>query len=187
MNRIAALVFAAVLAVPSLAAPQAAPRPAPATGDAKRGEYLVRIMGCDDCHTPWTMQEEGPAPDMTRRLSGHPESLVMPPPPALGHSPWVAVASGTNTAHAGPWGVSFTANLTPDVETGLGSWTEETFIRAIRTGRHEGQGRPILPPMPWPTYRFATDDDLKALFAFLRTLPPIRNRVPQPIDPPEGN
>jgi hypothetical protein len=78
--------------------------------------------------------------------------------------------------------VSFTANLTPDPETGLGKWTVETFIAAIRTGKHEGQGRPILPPMPWPMYKNATDDDLRAIFAFLRSIPPIKNRVPRPIE-----
>jgi hypothetical protein len=90
------------------------------------------------------------------------------------------------TAFAGPWGVSFTANLTPDPETGLGKWTEETFVETIRTGRHEGRGRPILPPMPWENFKEATDEDLHAIFAYLKTLPPIRNRVPQPIDPPES-
>ena len=167
------------------------PTPAPATAEpaspeVERGQYLTRIMGCNDCHTPWVMGSRGPEPDMTRMLSGHPESLLMPPAPALGQGPWAWTAAGTNTAFAGPWGVSFTANLTPDPETGLGKWTEATFIEAIRSGRHEGQGRPILPPMPWPQYKYATDEDLRAIFAYLRTIPPIRNRVPQPIDAPES-
>ena len=83
--------------------------------------------------------------------------------------------------------MSFTANLTPDPDTGLGKWTADTFIQTLRTGRHEGVGRPILPPMPWPVYRQATDDDLRAVFAYLRSLPPIKNRVPQPVDPPESH
>ena len=142
-------------------------------------------MGCNDCHTPWKMRPQGPEPDMTRMLSGHPQDIVMTPV-TLGKGPWGWVGAATNTAFSGPWGVSFTANLTPDSETGLGKWTEETFIRTIRTGRHEKQGRPILPPMPYSQYRNATDEDLGSVFAFLRTVPPIRNRVPQPIDPPEG-
>ena len=150
-----------------------------------RGGYLVRIMVCNDCHTPWTMGPNGPEPDMTRQLSGHPEGLVMPPAPAVG-APWAWAGAGSMTAFSGPWGVSFTANLTPDPETGLGRWTESTFIQAIRTGRHEGQGRPILPPMPWPMFRHATDEDLGAIFAYLQSIPPIRNKVPQPIDPPEA-
>jgi hypothetical protein len=149
-----------------------------------RGEYLVTIMGCNDCHTPWAMTERGPEPDMTRRLSGHPQDLIMPEAPVLGEGPWLWVGAATNTAFAGPWGVSFAANLTPDPETGLGHWTADTFIAALRTGRHEGQGRPILPPMPWPMYRQATDDDLRAVFAYLQSLPPMSNRVPQPLDPP---
>lgn len=158
----------------------------PAGDDVARGSYLVKIMGCNDCHTPWTMTERGPEPDMARQLSGHPQSEIITKAPALGAGPWVWAGSGTNTAFAGPWGVSFTANLTPDDETGLGKWTEESFIAAIRTGKHEGQGRPILPPMPWPMYRNATDADLRAVFAYLQSLPPIQNRVPLPIDPPEA-
>jgi hypothetical protein len=89
------------------------------------------------------------------------------------------------TAFAGPWGVSFTANLTPDPETGLGRWTEEMFLATIRSGRHEGKGRPLLPPMPLPVVRALTDSDVRDLFAYLQSLPPVRNRVPAPIDPPE--
>lgn len=150
-----------------------------------RGAYLVKIMGCNDCHTPWHMGPNGPEPDMRLELSGHPEGFVMPPAPAA-QGPWIWSGGATNTAFAGPWGVSFTANLTPDPETGLGRWTEAMFIQAIRTGRHEGQGRPILPPMPYPMYQHATDEDLGAVFAYLQSIQPIRNKVPQPIDPPEG-
>ena len=168
----------------------AQPTPAPAASpvanpQVARGEYLVTIMACHDCHTPWKVGSRGPEPDMTRKLSGHPQDMVVTAP-TLEKGPWVWAGAGTNTAFAGPWGVSFTANLTPDPETGLGTWTEATFIEALRTGRHEGRGRPILPPMPYPMYRQATDEDLRAVFAYLRSLPPIRNRVPQPIDPPEG-
>ena len=151
----------------------------------ERGAYLVNIMACNDCHTPWKMSAHGPEPDMTRMLSGHPQDLVVSSVPKVPEGPWGWVGAGTNTAFAGPWGVSFTANLTPDPETGLGKWTAETFITALRTGRHEGQGRPILPPMPYPMYRNATDQDLRAVFAFLQSIPPIHNRVPLPLDPPE--
>ena len=150
-----------------------------------RGAYLVTIMGCNDCHTPWKMGPQGPEPDMTRMLSGHPQDLKMSPV-TLERGPWGWVGAATNTAFSGAWGVSFTANLTPDAETGLGKWTQETFIRTIRTGRHEGQGRPILPPMPYTQYRNATDEDLSAIFSFLQSIPAVRNRVPQPINPPES-
>lgn len=152
----------------------------------ERGAYLVRIMGCNDCHTPWTMGARGPEPDLTRALTGHPADLVMPPPPKLPEGPWIWMGGATNTVFAGPWGVSFAANLTPDPETGLGKWTQETFVTALRTGRHEGKGRPILPPMPWPMYGQATDEDLGAIFAYLQSLAPVKNRVPAPVDPPEA-
>ncbi len=82
--------------------------------------------------------------------------------------------------------MSFTANLTPDKETGLGDWTEEQFIATMRTGKHQGKGRPVLPPMPYFVVGALTDPEIKALWAYLRSLPPVKNRVPQPIDPPEG-
>jgi len=143
----------------------------------ERGRYLVSIMGCNDCHTPWKVGPNGPEPDMTRMLSGHPETNVMPPPPAV-QGAWLWAAAADNTAFAGPWGISYPANLTPDRNTGLGIWTEEMFMNAIRQGRHMGTSRPINPPMPWPAYRNATDDDLKAVFAYLRSIPPIVNHVP---------
>jgi hypothetical protein len=152
----------------------------------ERGAYLVRAMGCNDCHTPWKMGPRGPEPDMTRALTGHPSEIVMPPPPSLPPGPWTWMGAQTNTAFAGPWGVSFTANLTPDPETGLGKWTADMFIAALRTGRHEGKGRPILPPMPAQMIAKLNDEDLAAIFAYLQSLPPVSNRVPQPIDPPEG-
>src|SRR6187402_856247 len=150
----------------------------------ERGAYLVGMMGCNDCHTPWKLGPQGPEPDMTRALTGHPQDMVMPPaPPPSG--PWIAQVAATNTAFAGPWGVSFTANLTPDKETGLGSWTEEMFIATMRTARHQGKGRPILPPMPVKMIGTGTDEDLKSIFAYLQSLAPVKNRVPAPIEPAE--
>ena len=147
------------------------------------GEYLVKTKGCDDCHTPLKVGANGPEPDMSRRLSGHPETLVMPPAPVLPEGPWQVVVSGTNTAWAGPWGVSFTANITSDPETGIGSWTEKQFIDTMKTGRHLGIGRPILPPMPYWMIGSAKDEEIKAIFAYLKSTTPNRNKVPQPIEP----
>lgn len=160
----------------------AAHPPAPAADAVERGRYLVVVGGCNDCHTPWVPGPEGhPAPDMTRMLSGHPEDLVMPAPPAA-VGPWIWSGAGSNTAFAGPWGVSFASNLTPDA-SGLGAWDEETFVRGLRTGKHWGQSRPILPPMPWPNMAQMTDADLGAVFAYLRSVPPIANHVPEPLPP----
>lgn len=168
--------------------PQPAASEPPAMSPVQRGEYLVKTAGCDDCHTPFKMGPTGPEPDMSRRLSGHPETLKVNMPPKL-TPPWTAAANETFTAWAGPWGISYTANLTSDKNTGIGQdlWTEELFIRAIREGKHMGTSRPILPPMPWPYYRNMTDEDLKAIFAYLRTVPPINNHVPEPIiaEPPK--
>jgi mono/diheme cytochrome c family protein len=152
------------------------------TTPVERGRYLVTTSGCHDCHTPWHIGPQGPAPDMSRALSGHPATDELAPlPPA---SPgWPVSASPTNTAWSGPWGVSFTANLTPDKATGLGAWTADEFVAAIRTGRHQGRGREILPPMPAPVYAQMTDADLRAMFAYLQSVPAIANKVPEPLPP----
>ena len=176
------------LAAPALLSAAEAPRARPEAKASQiaRGKYLATLMVCNDCHTPFKMGPKGPEPDMTRMLSGHPQDLAMPAPPAP-NGPWVISMAGTNTAFAGPWGVSFTANLTPDPETGLGKWTADTFLQALRTGRHEGVGRPILPPMPYPWFAQATDEDLRAIFSYLQSIPPVKNRVPQPIEPVEAH
>ena len=154
-----------------------------ASTQVKRGEYLVNFGGCHDCHTPKKMGPNGPELDTERLLSGHPEQMVVTPAPALA-GPWLAATVATMTAWSGPWGISYAANLTPDRETGLGAWTEQNFVDTMRTGRHMGRGRPILPPMPWQMVKNLTDPDLKAVFAYLRTLPTVKNRVPQPMPPP---
>jgi mono/diheme cytochrome c family protein len=177
------LAAAAVLAVATGAAGVTAAAPSETEEAVRRGKYLVTIGGCNDCHTPWKVGPAGPEPDMTRMLSGHPEQLAMPPAPKLPPGAWVSAVAGSMTAWSGPWGVSFTANLTPDPESGLGKWTEKDVIETIRTGRHLGRGRQILPPMPWFNYAEMTDDDLGAVFAYLKSIPPVRNRVPAPIPP----
>jgi mono/diheme cytochrome c family protein len=149
----------------------------------ERGRYLVTTSGCHDCHTPMKMGAQGPEPDLDRMLSGHPAALVMPPAPALPPGPWLVASAATNTAFAGPWGVSFTANLTPDRDTGLGDWSERDFVATIRSGRHLGRGREVLPPMPIPMYRHFSDADLSAMWAYLRTVPAVANRVPDPLPP----
>jgi hypothetical protein len=179
------IVWAGLLVLAALAAAAFSATSAhnPSADRATRGEYLVKIMGCNDCHTPWKLGPNGPEPDMSRMLSGHPEQ-VGALQPAQTSAPYVWAAGPTNTAFSGPWGISYTANLTPDQNTGLGIWTEEMFIAAIRTGRHMGVSRPINPPMPWPMYRNASDEDLKSVYAYLRTIKPIVNHVPDYQPPP---
>ena len=153
----------------------------------KRGEYLAVVGGCHDCHTPKNYGSKGPEPDMTRAMSGHPSSAKLPEIPSgvMGPGKWTALTNEHFTAWVGPWGVSFATNLTPDEETGIGTWNEMMFIKAMRTGKHLGEGREILPPMPWPNLAQATDEDLKAIFAYLKSLPPIKNAVPDPLPPME--
>jgi hypothetical protein len=152
-------------------------KPTPKEDPVSRGKYLVTTLACNDCHTPFKMGPNGPEPDMTKMLSGHPESMPLPPPPEP-TGPWIWGGAATNTAYYGPWGITYSPNITPDQNTGLGIWTEDIFIKAIRTGKHFGTSRPIMPPMPWQSYSQLNDEDLKAMYAYLRTIPPIKNTVP---------
>jgi mono/diheme cytochrome c family protein len=176
MRTLSFAMLAASLALGATAQP-----PANTSSPVARGKYLVNAMSCHDCHTPKKMGPQGIEPDMSRMLSGQPEASVPPAPPRLPAGPWIALGNTDFTAWAGPWGVSYAINLTPDPNTGLGSWSEETFVMAMRTGRHMGASRPILPPMPWVALNSLTDEDLKAVFAYLRTIPPIKNRVPEAV------
>jgi cytochrome c553 len=148
----------------------------------ERGKYLADTMGCQDCHSPKIFSPEGiPHPDESKAYSGHPGSKL----PAVEKSKlapgnWYLMSPDL-TAYAGPWGISYAVNITPDDQTGIGLWTEDLFVASIRTGKHMGAGRPILPPMPWPYYRNLSDEDLKSLFAYLKSLPPIKNAVPAPV------
>ena len=172
----------ALLGAAATAAAQTKPAASGHTAVA-RGQYLVSIMSCNDCHTPYKMGPKGPEPDMTRMLSGAPESGSKNPPPPAPVGPWIWSGTGDLTSFAGPWGISYAANLTPDKNTGLGIWTEEMFLKAMRTGKHMGTSREIQPPMPWPWIGKATDDDLKAIFAYLKSIPPVTNHVPDWVPP----
>lgn len=148
----------------------------------KRGEYLVNSIGCDDCHSPKRMGPQGPEVIPELRLSGYPADRPLQKADTnVVKQGWVLLA-GDLTAAVGPWGVSFAANLTPD-ETGLGAWTEHNFLTAIRHGKSKGleNNRNLLPPMPWPVYKNLTDEDLKSIFAYLKTVPAIKNVVPAPV------
>jgi hypothetical protein len=150
-----------------------------------RGEYLVQSIGCTDCHTAKRFDPKLglPVPEEGKFLAGH---LAGAPAPAAtpGEGDAAVFGMGLTSARL-PFGVVYAANLTPDA-SGLGGWTEEMFVRALRTGRHMGgTGRPILPPMPWDNFRKLSDDDLRAIFAYLRTIPPVKNEVPETTVPPE--
>jgi hypothetical protein len=163
-------------------APTATPKNA--DKDVHRGALLAQFGGCHDCHTPKVMTPTGPQLDTSRLLSGYPSHVPLPAAPqgVIGPTQWGALATNDLTAWAGPWGISFAANLTPDV-TGLGPWTAQDFIHTMRTGKHLGMGRALLPPMPWLDSAVLTDQDLTALFKYLQSVKPISNQVSQPIPP----
>lgn len=153
-----------------------------------RGKYIVFSSGCRDCHSPKTFTQQGPVPDESKLLMGHPAGSPLPPIDTNALRPGYWYLAGPDlTTWVGPWGISYSANITPDSTTGIGAWTEENFMQAIRTGKHLGMegGRPILPPMPWPEIASLTDEDLRSVYAYLRTIPAITNQVPAPVAPPD--
>jgi len=145
---------------------------------AEWGNHLVLISGCNDCHTPKKMTDKGPIDDTSLMLSGHaaqaPVPDLMPGQVAKGMA-----ATYDLTAWHGPWGKSYAANLTPD-STGIGAWSEQQFFTCIRQGLFKGLegSRPIMPPMPIASFKSMTDNELKAIFAYLKTIKPIHNVVP---------
>jgi mono/diheme cytochrome c family protein len=122
-----------------------------------RGHRITYTSGCMDCHTPGTLYG---MPDTTRLLSG------------------------SELGWKGPWGVTYPRNLTPDSATGIGSWTEEQIMTAVREG-HRPDGTPLLPPMPWPMYAHLTDEDAHALAAYLKSIPPVVHEMPKQQPPGE--
>lgn len=154
----------------------------------QRGEYLVNIIGCSDCHAPKKMTDKGPVPDMDRYLSGYNSAQPIPVfDVKVMQRDRVVMFTPDLTAAAGPWGVSFASNLTPD-ETGIGNWSLDNFKTAIRKGKYKGleNARDLLPPMPWPNFRNMNDDDLEAIFSYLKSLKPVKNLVPNAIPPGKG-
>ncbi len=149
----------------------------------ERGQYLVTVGGCNDCHSPKRMTPKGPVPDEARLLSGHPAEEKLPevPPNMIGPDKWGAITNNHLTGWVGPWGTSYSPNLSPDPETGIGAWKEELFIKILRTGKFMASGRDILPPMPWYNYAKLTDADLNAIFAYLKNLKPVKNKVPDSV------
>jgi len=149
-----------------------------------RGKYLVTSIGCDDCHSPKKMGPNGPEVIAELRFSGYPSNRPFNKISTDAFSKGWMTFNQDLTSAAGPWGISFAANISSD-STGIGVWNEAQFIKALREGKSKGldSNRSLLPPMPWQNFRNLSDDDLKAIFAYLKTTKPVHNVVPQPIPP----
>jgi Cytochrome c len=150
---------------------------------AERGKYLVEVMGCHDCHSPKIMGPNGPMNDPERLLSGHPANEMNPPQAPNANPGYVLFGMGGTTA-VGPWGTSFSGNITSDA-TGIGTWSEEQFKRAITKGLYKGLegSRQLLPPMPWENFKNITDADVHAIYTYLQSTKPVENVVPAPLPP----
>ncbi len=152
----------------------------------KEGEYLVNVMGCHDCHSPKRMGPNGPELIPELLLSGYPGDRPLVKGDLSVLPPGWAMLNEDLTSFTGPWGRSFAANLTSD-PTGVGLWTEEQFRKALTQGKFMGvdNGRMLLPPMPWQNFVNLRDEDLKAIFMYLKSTKPVNNIVPGPIPPNE--
>ncbi len=139
---------------------------------------------CNFCHSPKIKTPSGLLiPDPNRLLSGHPQDEILPkiPPNFIGPGKWKGLINESATAWAGEWGISYAANLTPDSKTGIGKLTEDNFISILKLGIRADLSREILPPMPWFELSSFDENDLRAIFAYLKSLKPIKNKVPKSI------
>lgn len=141
------------------------------------GKHLVTISGCSDCHTPKKMTAHGPVDDEALLFSGAQSTISTPEITPAQASKGVA-ATYDETTWIGPWGKSFAANITSD-STGIGAWKESQFINCLRKGLFKGLdgARPIMPPMPWQDYSKMSDDEIKAIFVYLKSTKPVHNIV----------
>jgi hypothetical protein len=150
----------------------------------EQGKYLVTIMGCNDCHSPKKITANGSEVIPELMLSGFPSDR---PKVKFDNS---MIKSGYPifypdlTGAAGPWGITYASNLTPDAN-GIGDWTEEQFKKALTQGKYGGLDnvRMLLPPMPWQNFINISDDDLSAIFNYLKSIKPVNNMVPPPVNP----
>ena len=143
--------------------------PAAGSDRVTRGKWLVEVLGCSDCHTPKLPQGRL---DPDYLFAGHKANDPYPEwRDSLFTRGYGMLVSTSGTAFAGPWGVTFARNLTPDRLTGIGGWDEDAFINVLREGT-------LKPPMPATAYGKLSDEDLKSIFAYLMTLKPVNNLVP---------
>lgn len=156
----------------------------------ERGQILSVEHGCVFCHSPKVVKGDDLIPDPDRLFSGHPSDNKLPdiPEGILGTDRWFGLYTTEFTAWGGPWGISYASNLTPDKTTGIGNWSEDDFITVLRVGIHSSFMRKLMPPMPWNEMYQLSDDDLGAIFKYLRTVKPVENKVPdsKPLIPDEN-
>jgi hypothetical protein len=150
----------------------------------KKGEYLVTILGCNDCHSPKRMGANGPEIIPELMLSGYPSDRPFGKVSKDALADGWALFNGDLTAGVGPWGASFAGNLTSD-PTGIGEWSVDQFKIALTQGKYKGMadGRPLLPPMPWFNYINMKHEDVEAIYTYLMSTKPVKNIVPAPITP----
>jgi cytochrome c553 len=169
MGLLAGIVLTAAVGLVAQSSAKSAAAPSQAEKIA-RGKYLMTIGACNDCHSPKIDAQQ--TPDPKRPFSGRPQTTQAP-----SENPKEIHASLDLTAWAGPWGVSYGANLSPDPETGLKNrYTEAAFIKTLRTGK-KPEGEDLQPPMPWALYKVLSDDDIKSMWAYLQTIPAVKNNV----------
>lgn len=138
----------------------------------EHGKYIAAIAGCTDCHTNYSPEYLDP----TKLTLPQIQTMALNGKDTLDKKGFLA---GGRLFDLGPGGKVYTANLTSDVDTGIGGWTDEQIKVAIRTGQIPS-GRMLVPVMPYRSFNAMADADLDAVVAYLRTIPAIKNKVPEP-------
>lgn len=147
----------------------------------EKGQSLAVVHGCVFCHSPKIVDNNELVPDPERLFSGHPSGNKLPdiPEGMIGENKWFGLYTAGFTAWGGPWGISYSSNITPDKETGIGNWTQQDFLTVIRLGIHSSFRRGLMPPMPWEEINKVSDEDLISIFQYLKTVKPVKNKVPE--------
>ena len=149
----------------------------------ERGKLITEIYGCVDCHSPKIKEGEFFVNDPDRLFSGHPSENKLPqfPPEIIGPDKWRGLFTDSMTAWGGPWGISYSANLTPDMETGIGKLSEKDFVSVLTLGIHSNMNRKLMQPMPWKEISQLDDNNLKAIYHYLKSVKPVKNKVPESV------
>ena len=146
----------------------------------QEGERLVATHDCEICHSPKRMGPQGPEVIPELRFSGHSSAAALPATKEEALKAGWVLFSPDFTTVVGPWGQSYAANISSD-STGIGMWTENQFKKAMQEGKYKGldDTRPMLPPMPWQAFKHLKEDEISAIFAYLKSTTPVKNVVPE--------
>jgi mono/diheme cytochrome c family protein len=170
---ILAILFVSAVALPAGASPH------PQDDPVAHGKYIATIAGCTSCHTPLKAEYNQPPQNLTLEQI---QNIAFDERAAHDTD---KLLSGGRLFDLGPAGTVFTLNITPDKETGIGTWTDDQIRIAVKTGI-DHNGKVLFPVMPYHVYNGMADTDLNAVIAYLHSVGPVSNKVPEKTVSTEG-